>query len=106
MKQTILISFDLGIQGDYEDMYSWLDKYKAIECGDGVAILTFEYNEDIAGELLEELERNVDFKNKDRIFMLFKDRNEKLKGRFIIGKRKRAPWSGYALAEEDLEIEW
>jgi len=32
MKQTIWISYDLGLQGDYPGLYRWLDLHKAKEC--------------------------------------------------------------------------
>jgi hypothetical protein len=28
------ISFDLGLQGDYEPLYEWLDRHEALECGE------------------------------------------------------------------------
>jgi hypothetical protein len=37
------LSFDLGLQGDYDNLYAWLDKQGAQECGDSVA--TFEVKE-------------------------------------------------------------
>jgi hypothetical protein len=43
MKQRIWLSFDLGIKGDYQSLYKWLDARKARECGDSVAYFTFEY---------------------------------------------------------------
>ena len=37
MKKFIWLSYDLGIGGDYESLYSWLDNHEAKECGDSVA---------------------------------------------------------------------
>ena len=34
MKHFVWISFDLGVKGDYEGMYAWLDSKDAKECGD------------------------------------------------------------------------
>ena len=31
---TVWISYDLGIRGDYEGLYAWLDSHRAKECGD------------------------------------------------------------------------
>ena len=31
---TIWISYDLGVRGDYEGLYAWLDSHGAKECGD------------------------------------------------------------------------
>lgn len=33
MKQLIWISYDLGVSGDYENLYAWLDDHGAKECG-------------------------------------------------------------------------
>ena len=32
-RSTIWISYDLGVRGDYENLYSWLDTHGAKECG-------------------------------------------------------------------------
>ena len=59
MKQRIWLSFDLGIKGDYESLYKWLDARKARECGDSVAYFTFEYPEDLVTEITNSLYSNV-----------------------------------------------
>ena len=43
MGKFIWLSYDLGIRGDYESLYSWLDDHEAKECGDSVAFLSFLY---------------------------------------------------------------
>ncbi|MFZ0774095.1 MAG: hypothetical protein WCA49_12010 [Candidatus Sulfotelmatobacter sp.] len=83
------LSFDLGLQGDYNSLYSWLDKQGAQECGDSVA--TFKSNktrEQIAIELKDLFEE----KGKLRVYLIGMQRG----GKFLLGKRKRAPWTGYA----------
>ncbi len=42
MKKTIWLSYDLGVKGDYEGLYAWLDDHGAIECGESVAFFNFE----------------------------------------------------------------
>jgi len=42
MKKAVWISYDLGIKGDYQGLYSWLDDHDAIECGNSVAFIQFE----------------------------------------------------------------
>jgi hypothetical protein len=32
MKKAVWISFDLGVQGDYEGLYGWLDRLDAQTC--------------------------------------------------------------------------
>jgi hypothetical protein len=93
-KSRIWIAFDLGIQGDYEGMYSWLDSNDALECGDNVAALEFEYQEDLLKELKRELESSIRIDKKARIYVIRRV-GENVKGRFIFGARKSAPWAGY-----------
>ena len=39
MKQkAVWISFDLGVQGDYEGLYRWLDSFDARECGENLVL--------------------------------------------------------------------
>ena len=42
MARRYWISFDLGLQGDYDALYAWLDKHEAKECGENVATLVSE----------------------------------------------------------------
>ena len=42
VKQLVWLSFDLGVNGDYDGMYTWLDAYKAKECGDSMATFFFQ----------------------------------------------------------------
>ena len=51
MESAVWISYDLGVQADYEGMYSWLDEHQAKECGDSLAFFNYEYS----GSLLDAL---------------------------------------------------
>lgn len=100
MKKAVWMSYDLGIKGDYQGLYSWLDDHNAIECGNSIAYFQYEVNKenDILLEIKNELETKVDFKPGDRIYIVRRetDNGEKLiRGKFIIGKRKSNPWEGY-----------
>jgi hypothetical protein len=95
MKTHIWISYDLGIKGDYENLYYWLDSHKARECGDSFAYVSYNYKEDIVKEIQEELKSKVTIREKDRIYLIF-PKKDKWVGRFIFGGRKVAPWEGYA----------
>ncbi|MCK5519555.1 MAG: hypothetical protein KAI81_00455 [Candidatus Marinimicrobia bacterium] len=105
-KKNIWLSYDLGIKGDYPGLYRWLDMRNAKECGTSVAHLSFEYLSDFLKELIEDLKKDVELKNDDRIYAVYrrKDDDEKLStvGKFIIGNRKASPWEGYAPLDEDL----
>lgn len=97
MSETLVwVSYDLGTVGDYEGLYGWLDDHNAKECGDSVALISFEYEIDVFEELGQDLSDSVTLDKTSRIYALHKDRsNNKIKGRFIVGKRKQAPWTGY-----------
>lgn len=109
MKQAIWISYDFGVRGDYEGMYAWLDANGALECGDNLALVHYEFTGDLISDLQRELQTAVEVTRKTRIYVIWRDApSGKLKGRFIFGTRKAAPWTGYAVGEEqvleDVEI--
>lgn len=96
-EKTIWLSFDLGLKGDYQGIYSWLDKYGAKECSNSLATLKFSVKKNLVEEIEKEIKKNVRLKEDDRIYLIWKDdENGKAKGRFINGGRKRAPWQGYS----------
>lgn len=104
MKKAVWISYDLGIKGDYERLYSWLDDHDAIECGNSVAFIKYEVKNDLADELKKDLKSNINFKAGDRIYIVrrINDGSKKLvRGNFIIGKRKANPWEGYGSSVDD-----
>lgn len=82
------VSFDLGLHGDYMELYEWLDRNGAKECGDSVA--TFVSNKTRA-QIGGELSRIIGSEKKARVYII-----RKQGGRFILGKRKVAPWAGYS----------
>ena len=104
MKQLIWLSYDLGIGGDYESLYSWLDDRKAKECGDNVACIMFTYDGTLLETLKDELRNNISLDKKSRIYVAYKD-GQKRKGRFIFGRRKRAPWEGFGEHLEQFDDE-
>jgi len=56
MKHFVWISFDLGVKGDYEGMYAWLDSKGAKECGDSLACLRYEHE---SNDLLEDVKKDL-----------------------------------------------
>ncbi|MDP4273869.1 MAG: hypothetical protein Q8907_06280 [Bacteroidota bacterium] len=104
MEQSIWISYDLGIKGDYSGLYRWLDIHKAKECGNNVAFLRFKYNTNLAEEIKRELSENIEFKSGDRIYIITSkliEGKQATSGQFIIGNRKASPWEGYAPTEDN-----
>lgn len=85
------LSYDLGLRGNYDELYEWLDGLKAKECGDSVAtFITDRTRDQIAQELSGILDKSA------RVYLI----NTRSGGRFIMGRRKAAPWYGYAQTEE------
>ena len=107
VRKNIWMSYDLGFKGDYENLYAWLDNKDALECGDSVAFLSIdvEENEDVFEAIEESLKTDVEFDTNSRIYVIARH-DEKLRARFVIGKRKKSPpWSGYGVhdvQEEDV----
>src|SRR5205823_7939100 len=85
MKCPVWISFDLGVRGDYEGMYEFLDAHHAKECGDSVAFLQVDYQSGLVGKLKKELSEFVTLDARSRVYVVFPDSNGKHKGRFIKG---------------------
>jgi hypothetical protein len=98
MKKAVWLTFDLGIQGDYQSLYQWLDTQQAIECGDNVAFVNFEYDGkgDLANQIKESLKNTIKEDSKTRIYVIWRQKDKGVKGRFIFGQRKSPPWAGYA----------
>ncbi|PYK61911.1 MAG: hypothetical protein DME43_01430 [Verrucomicrobia bacterium] len=96
MKQGIWLSFDLGVKGDYESLYKWLDARNAFECGDSIAFLDFEYETNIVTEVSNSLHSSIKMDPANRFYLIAKGPDDKdITGRFIIGARKAPPWTGY-----------
>jgi hypothetical protein len=108
VKKLIWLSYDLGLKGDYENLYAWLDSHKAKECGSNCAAFSFEFDKDLLKELKKDLSTNVTLEKTDRIYVIYPEPAPSLKrrGKFLFGKRKPAPWAGYSAEyEEDIDDE-
>jgi hypothetical protein len=103
MKAFLWMSFDLGVRGDFEGMYEFLDTDQAKECGDSVGIFQYEYKKDLLAELKKDLEKSVNFDKRSRVYVIYPVPNGKYKGRFLIGKRKSPPWAGHGPSQDDEE---
>jgi hypothetical protein len=107
-KSTVWISYDLGVRGDYENLYAWLDAHGAKECGDSLAVLTFEYKGSLADELKSELKKAFAVDKRTRVYVVYRERTtNRNKGIFLFGGRRSPAWTGYSSAgvvTEDNEI--
>ncbi len=105
MISAIWLSYDLGVNGDYEGLYTWLADQGAKECGSSMAFLNFEHEEEdeLLASLKEDIEEVVKLTHRSRIYVVFRS-SEKIRGLYLIGKRKSAPWIGYeSIAEDDYD---
>jgi hypothetical protein len=93
-KKRYWLSFDLGLSGDYTSLYAWLDRQQAKECGDGVATFTSDKSRK---KIKSELGNLLKVRTNPRIYLISMHEG----GRFIFGKRKVAPWTGYAQTSMD-----
>jgi hypothetical protein len=98
--KTIWISYDLGVRGDYEGLYAWLDAHDAKECGDSVAVL--KYQGALPDKLRADLKKAVAVDKRTRVYVIYRDQaTNKNKGTFIFGGRRQAAWTGYSLSHAD-----
>ena len=102
--KAIWISYDFGIKGDYNGLYTWLDNNDAKECGVGLAYCRFDVSKlgidstdkQLIAKLTLDLRKSVKLSRTDRLYVIWKDSiTGKIKGEFVSGARKQAPWEGY-----------
>ena len=89
-------------------MYSWLDDLEAKECGDSLAFFNYEIDrdEDLIEKIKEDIKNNVSITKRDRIYIIFRSAEKKLKGKFIFGKRKSSPWTGYGTKSTEIDEDY
>ena len=88
-KTRYWISFDLGLMGNYSNVYEWLDSLGAQECGPGLATITSAKSRD---QLTAEIKRVLKGAPRARAYII----SMRQGGRFVAGGRKAAPWEGFA----------
>jgi hypothetical protein len=82
-------------------MYAWLDRREARECGDGVGCFSYQHPGDLLADLAKDLRANVQIDNKRNRIYIIRLENGKMKGSFIFGRRRSAPWVGTASKQEE-----
>lgn len=103
--KVLWLVYDFDIGGEFEELYTLLDSLGAKECGNGVASIS-SWSIESLEELKIQISSIVTIREKDRIYIIYRDlESTKMKGKFLFGKRKRNPWTGYGveLEEEDEE---
>ena len=84
--------FDVGLTSSFEQLFTWLDDHDATECGDNVATFLHEKSFD---KLADELARILHNSGRAYLIGMADPETKRFVGRFIIGRRKAPPWSGY-----------
>jgi hypothetical protein len=102
MSARIWLSYDLGVDGDYEGMYHLLDNLHAVECGDSCASIQVDTpaKKDVFEQIKRQIRAAMKIRPRDRIYVIGRDAAGKWVGRFVFGSRKSSPWVGYATTGE------
>ena len=95
IKKAIWLTYDLGVGGDYKNLYAWLDDHGAVDCGNNFAFLRLPYergisDEDFMEQVLADIRESVSLAPGNRIYVVrtSDDGNGvKAKGSFLYGKR-------------------
>ena len=98
MKRIYWPSYDLGVGGDYEKLYEWLDDHDAKPCGQSVAFFTYECQRrdiDIDEALKQELTRLLELRPNNKLYIIRPKDDDKPVGTYIYGRRPSSPWEGY-----------
>ena len=100
----IWLSYDLGIKGDYNGLYTYLDSVNATECGNSVAYFETEIEKEIAKEILLNLKSFCEIRKTDRLYLVMNKGTKTVSG-FLLGKKQSPPWEGYYLGSNtDFDI--
>ena len=107
LEKAIWISYDLGLTGDYNGLYKWLDSLDAKECGTHTALVRRDYPVDddqmISEDIKALMSKHVRIDPNDRVYLILRDKEGLIKGKFIFGGRKKATWEGYSQPDDDSE---
>jgi hypothetical protein len=95
----VWLNYDFGFNGDFEGMYTFLDRIKAVECGNEAAHFQLKPTPNYIESLRKSLLEQVKISKTDRIHVVI-SYNGKLQAGFLFGGRKRAVWVGYSIDEQ------
>jgi hypothetical protein len=109
--QRFWLIFDIGLSTSFEELYSWLDDQKAIECGDNAATFVTPKSYESVEKEVRKACRNG---GGSRVYLIGPQKaasaapvpttpgsapsGPRLIGKFIVGRRKAPPWSGFGSA--------
>ena len=98
----VFLSYDLGINGDYEGLYSWLAKLEAKECGDSLAYFKYAHKGDLVTDIKKDIKSTVSLNPKSRVYLI-RFVGGKFTGSFIFGSRREAAWASFAPTSDQTE---
>ena len=102
MKKAVWLSYDLGVKGDYDSLYAYLDNQKAVECGDSLAFFNVEFEGSdtrLENKIRNEIKESVRLSKSDRIYIVYRREDKRVGGKFLFGHRKASPWLGFGQQE-------
>tara|TARA_R110001592_G_scaffold9723_6_gene51511 strand:+ start:866 stop:1189 length:324 start_codon:yes stop_codon:yes gene_type:complete len=105
-----VLNYDLGIRGNYDKLYAFLDNQDALDCGNANCAFQFDFrgsalnHNDKFKQLEEELEKTMTFEKKDRIYVIVYNTEGEPRGKFLFGQRKTPIWDGYGTKEQDDDL--
>lgn len=97
MEAYVILTYDLGISGDYKGLFKFMDSHEAIETAGNTGVFKFQYKANLKEELKSEIEKYVKINEGDRIYCFSKPVNENnFFGFFVAGGRVTPPWKGFS----------
>lgn len=102
MKKAVWLSYDLGVKGDYDSLYAYLDNAGAVECGDNLAFFQVDFSgtdAELEAKITQELTSSLTLGKNDRIYLIYRRSDGKIGGKFLFGSRKATPWQGFGQHE-------
>ena len=97
-KVKVWISYDLGKNGDFTNLYRWLKGYEAVECGNSTAMIYFtkERGKKFIPSLRNEITEAINVNKDTRIYIIYRGSKNILKATWLIGSCNPSPtWSHY-----------
>lgn len=108
--RIVILNFDLGIRGDYDNLYAFLDNNNALDCGNSNCVFEYHFKgtdlkyEDKFQQLKEEIEGIISFNRNDRIYTIVHNEEGVPRGKFLFGQRKTPIWDGYGKKDDDDDL--
>jgi hypothetical protein len=86
------LCFDIALTAQYEKLFAWLDEHDAEECGDN---FTTFLHEKPYPRLVQELKKLFTHNSRAYLIGPLDSAKGRWIGRFIAGRRKAPPWTGF-----------